>query len=99
MAIEIKQEKKGNPLIWIIILVVILGIGFWVVKTFLKPEEILSKPRMEDILPSPDSVRLNQADLNMSSILDNPIFQTLAPHISWPLPVSSLGHQNPFKQF
>lgn len=97
MAIEVQQEKKGNPLIWIIIIAVVLAIGFWFVKNFLMPEEILQKPKIEDVLPSSASQQLIKANLNIDSILGNQIFQTLAPHITWPLPSVQLGKQDIFK--
>ncbi len=97
MAIEVQQEKKGNPLIWIIIIAVVLAIGFWFVKNFLRPEEILQKPKIEDVLPSSASQQLIKANLNIDSILGNQIFQTLAPHITWPLPSVQLGKQDIFK--
>ena len=97
MAIEIKQEKKGSPLIWIIIIVVVLAIGFWFVTNFLRPEEIVQKPKIEDVLPSAASQELIKANLNIDSILSNQIFQTLAPHITWPLPSVQLGKQDIFK--
>jgi cytoskeletal protein RodZ len=97
MAIEVQQEKKGNPLIWIIITAVVLVIGVWVVRNFLKPEEILQKPKIEDVLPSAASQELVKANLNINSILNNQIFQTLAPHITWPLVSPALGRQNPFQ--
>lgn len=99
MAIEIQQRKKGNPLIWIIIILVVLIIGVWFVKNFLRPEEILQKPKIEDVLPSSASQQLIKANLNIDSILSNPIFQTLASHITWPLVSPVLGRQNPFKSF
>ena len=99
MAIEIKQEKKGNPLIWIIIIVVVLAIGVWVVRNFLKPEEILQKPKIEDVLPSSASQQLIKANLNIDSILSNQIFQTLVSHITWPLASPALGRHNPFQPF
>jgi len=99
MAIEIKQDKKGSPWLWIIILIVIFGLGIWLIKTFLKPEELLTKPKMEDILPTPSSQQLLDANLDMSGILTNPVFNTLAPHITWPLTVTQLGRQNPFQSF
>jgi len=99
MAIEVQQEKKGNPLIWIIIIAVVLAIGVWFVKNFLRPEEILQKPKIEDVLPSSASQQLIKANLNIDSILSNPIFQTLAPHITWPLASPALGRQNPFQPF
>lgn len=99
MAIEIKQEKKGNPLIWIIIIIVVLAIGVWFVNNFLRPEEILQKPKTEDVLPSPISSEVMNAKLNINGILNNTIFQTLAPHITWPLASPALGRQNPFKPF
>ncbi|NMB92540.1 MAG: hypothetical protein GYA31_02895 [Parcubacteria group bacterium] len=99
MAIEIQPEKKSNPFIWIIILVVIVIIGVWGVKTFLKPEEILPTPKLEDVLPSPVSPEVMKADLQINRILDDPIFKTLAPHITWPLPAKELGRQNPFQPF
>jgi hypothetical protein len=97
MAIEIKQEKKGSPLLWIIIIVVVLAISFWFVTNFLRPEEILQKPKIEDVLPSAASQELIKANLNIDSILSNQIFQTLAPHITWPLPSVQLGKQDIFK--
>ena len=97
MAIDVQQGKKGNPLIWIIIMVVVLAIGFWFVKNFLKPEEILQKPKIEDVLPSAASQELVKANLNIDSILSNQIFQTLAPHITWPLPSVQLGKQDIFR--
>jgi flagellar basal body-associated protein FliL len=97
MAIEIKQEKKGSPLLWIIIIVVVLAIGFWFVTNFLRPEEIVQKPKIEDVLPSSASQELIKANLNIDSILSNQIFQTLAPHITWPLPSVQLGKQDIFK--
>jgi cytoskeletal protein RodZ len=99
MAIDVQQEKKGNPLIWIIIIIVVLVIGFWFVKNFLRPEEILQKPKIEDVLPSSASQQLIEANLNIDSILSNQIFQTLIPHITWPLVSSALGRQNPFQPF
>jgi len=99
MAIDVQQEKKGNPLIWIIIIIVVLVIGFWFVKNFLRPEEILQKPKIEDVLPSSASQQLIKANLNIDSILSNQIFQTLTPHITWPLVSSALGRQNPFQPF
>lgn len=99
MAIEIQQEKKSNPFIWIIILIVIVVIGIWGVKTFLKPEEILPKPSLKEILPSEVSQNVYDADLKIDRVLDNAIFKTLAPHISWPLPNKELGHSNPFQPY
>jgi len=99
MAIEIKQEKKSSPWLRIIILIVILGFGIWLVKTFLKPEELLTKPKMENVLPTPSSQQLFNATLDMSGILTNQVFKTLAPHITWPLTVTQLGRQNPFQAF
>lgn len=97
MAIDIQQEKKGNPLIWIIIIIIVLIIGVWFVKNFLRPEELLQKPKIEDVLPSSASQQLIKANLNIDSILSNQIFQTLAPHITWPLVSPVLGRQNPFQ--
>ncbi|GEM_PF-1283626 len=99
MAIDVQQEKKGSPLIWIIVIAIILVIGVWFVKNFLKPEEILQKPKMEDVLPSSASQQLIKANLNIDSILSNQIFQTLASHITWPLVSPALGRQNPFQSF
>jgi cytoskeletal protein RodZ len=99
MAIEIQQGKKGNPFIWIIIIIIFLIIGVWFVKNFLRPEEILQKPKIEDVLPSSASQQLIKANLNIDSILNNQIFQTLASHITWPLVSPALGRQNPFQSF
>lgn len=99
MAIEIQQVNRGSPIPKILFIVVILVAGIWFVKNFLKPEEILPKPNLEDVLPSAASQDIIKANLNIDNILNNAIFQTLAPHISWPLASSDLGRQNPFQPF
>jgi len=99
MAIEIQTERKNNPLLWIIILVIILVIGFWVVKNFFQSGDVTIRPKAEEVLPSSVSQKVAQADLNVQGILNNPVFQTLTPHISWPLPTVTLGRPNPFQPF
>jgi hypothetical protein len=99
MAIEIQQDKKGNPIFWIIIILVILAIGFWVVQNFFKPSELFQKPKTEDVLPSPVSSEVMNAKLNINGVINNTIFQTLAPHITWPIASTALGRLNPFQPF
>ena len=99
MAIEIKTERKNNSLVWIIIFVIVIALGFWVVKNFFQSEEVTTRPKAEEVLPSPVSQEVAQANLNVQSVLNNPVFQTLIPHITWPLPTVSLGRPNPFQPF
>ncbi|MGC8651127.1 MAG: hypothetical protein ACP5RX_00635 [Minisyncoccia bacterium] len=99
MAIEVQQEKKSNPILWIIIILVILAIGFWIVKNFFQPSDLFQKPKTEDVLPSPISSEVINAKLNINGVISNPIFQTLSSHITWPLPSSALGRLNPFQPF
>lgn len=97
MAIEIKQEKKGNPLLLIITIVIVLAFGSWLVVNFLKPVEFLPKLKIEEVLPSSASQQLVKANLNIDNILNNQVFQTLSSHINWPLPSVQLGKHEIFK--
>jgi hypothetical protein len=99
MAIEIQQNKRHNPIFGIIVAVVIIGVGFWFVKNFLRPSDLFQAPQPADVLPSPISQQLAKASLNINGILTDPVFQTLSAHITWPLPTSELGRSNPFQPF
>lgn len=97
MAIEIKKQKKNNILLYLLIILVLFLIG-WIAWSFLKPEEIFQKPDIEDLLP-PSSQELIEAKLDIEIISNHPVFQTLSPHIAWPLDIPDLGRVNPFKVF
>jgi len=97
MAIEIQQEKRANPFLWLVILV-ILGVGGWFLWNFLKPQKLIKEPQIKDILPQ-SSQMLLQAKLDTQSVLNHPVFQSLSSHISWPLPSVQLGKTNPFQPF
>ena len=95
MAIEIKKQKGSNILSYFLIILVLFLIG-WIGWSFFRPGEIFQKPNIEDLLPS-SSQELIEAKLDIGIILNNPVFQTLSPHITWPLDVPDLGRANPFK--
>ena len=95
MAIEIKKQKRSNILSYFLIILVLFLIG-WIGWSFFRPGEIFQKPNIEDLLPS-SSQELIEAKLDIGIILNNPVFQTLSPHITWPLDVPDLGRANPFK--
>ena len=97
MAIEIKKQKKNNIFLYLVIILLLIIIG-WVGWSFFKPSDIFSKPDIEDLLPT-SSQELIGAKLNIGIVSNNPIFQTLNPHIAWPLDVPDLGRINPFKSF
>lgn len=97
MAIEIKQQKNSNLGV-LLILVLILIIGGWLVWNFLKPIELLQKPKIEDILPH-STQQLMNIELNINQVFDHPVFNTLVSHIVWPLEIPSLGRENPFEPF
>lgn len=97
MAIEIKKQKKNNIGLFLIIIVVLVIIG-WAGWSFLRPIEIFKKPTIEDLLPF-SSQELIQAELDIGKVLNHPVFQTLSPHIVWPLDIPALGRSNPFKPF
>ena len=97
MAIEIKQQKKNNIFIYLVIILLLIMIG-WVGWSFFKPSKIFSEPDIEDLLPT-SSQELIEAKLDIEMISNNPVFQTLNSHISWPLDVPDLGRVNPFKSF
>jgi len=97
MAIEIKKQKKNNILLYLIVILFLIVIG-WIGWSLFKPNDIFSKPEIEDLLPS-SSQELIGAELNIGIVSNNPIFQTLNPHIAWPLDVPDLGRANPFKAF
>jgi len=69
MAIEIKTERKNNSLVWIIIFVIVIAVGFWVVKNFFQSGEVTTRPKTEEVLPSPVSQEVAQANLNVQSVL------------------------------
>ena len=95
MAIEIKKQKRSNALSYFLIILVLFLIG-WIGWSFFKPGEIFQKPNIENLLPS-SSQELIEVKLDIGIILNNPVFQTLSPHITWPLDVPDLGRANPFK--
>ncbi|MDD2678122.1 MAG: hypothetical protein WC042_02160 [Candidatus Paceibacterota bacterium] len=98
MAIEIEESKKSNLGVVVFLLVILLAAG-WLVWNFLKPVEIIKKPKIEDIL-SPSSKELIEAKLDIGKITNHPVFQTLAPHTAWPPPETpNLGKVNPFQPF
>ena len=97
MAIEIKQQKKNNIFIYLVIILLLIMIG-WVGWSFFKPSKIFSEPDIEDLLPT-SSQELIEAKLDIEMVSNNPVFQTLNSHISWPLDVPDLGRVNPFKSF
>ncbi len=97
MAIEIKKQKKNNILLYLLIILVLFLIG-WIGWGFFKPGEIFQKPDIEDLLP-PSSQELIEAKLDIGIISNHPVFQTLSPHITWPLDIPDLGRANPFKSF
>jgi len=97
MAIEIKQQKKNNIFIYVVIILLLIMIG-WVGWSFFKPSDIFSEPDIEDLLPT-SSQELIEAKLDIEMVSNNPVFQTLNSHISWPLNVPDLGRVNPFKSF
>ncbi|RLG15493.1 hypothetical protein DRN69_02930 [Candidatus Pacearchaeota archaeon] len=97
MAIEIKQQKKNNIFIYLVIILLLIMIG-WVGWSFFKPSKIFSEPDIEDLLPT-SSQELIEAKLDIEMVSNNPVFQTLNSHISWPLDIPDLGRVNPFKSF
>jgi len=97
MAIEIKKQKKNNIFLYLVIILLLITIG-WVGWNFLKPSEIFSKPDIKDLLPS-SSQDLIEDRIEIEIISNDPVFQTLNSHITWPLDVPDLGRANPFKPF
>jgi hypothetical protein len=97
MAIEVKQQKSSNLGPFLIIAIILIIIG-WLAWSFLKPSDFFKQPDIKDILPS-SSQELIDAELNIGQVLNHRVFQTLAPHIIWPLEVPELGRPNPFKPF
>ncbi len=97
MAIEVKQQKQSNLGV-LLILILILVIGGWFAWNFLKPIEILQKPSIEDLLPG-STHDLTRIELNVNEVFNHPVFQTLFPHIAWPLEIPQLGRNNPFAPF
>ncbi len=97
MAIEIKKQKKNNILLYLLIILVLFLIG-WIGWSFFKSGEIFQKPDIEDLL-SPSSQEFIEAKLDIGIISNHSIFQTLSPHITWPLDIPDLGRANPFKSF
>jgi len=97
MAIEIQQEKRKNPLGWLIA-IIILGIIGWFGWQFFKPAQLTRQPKMEEILPTASQL-LMEAKLDTGGVLNHPIFLGLTSHINWPLPPPKLGKTNPFQPF
>jgi len=97
MAIEVRQRKKSNLGI-LLVIILILVIAGWLVWSFLKPIEILQKPKIEDLLPG-STQELISAELNVNQVFNHPVFQTLTSHIVWPLEIPQLGRKNPFEPF
>ena len=97
MAIEIKKQKKNNIFLYLVIILLLIIIG-WVGWSFFKPSDIFSKPDIEDLLPT-SSQELIEAKLDIGIVSNHPVFQTLNPHIAWPLDVPDLGRINPFESF
>lgn len=97
MAIEIQQEKQGNPFVWIIV-ILIIGVLGWFGWQFFEPSKYVKQPELKDILPSSSQLLL-EAKLDIQSVINNPVFQNLSSHIQWPLPPVSLGKTNPFQSF
>ncbi len=95
MAIEIKQQKKSNFGLWLAILILVLIAG-WLAWSFLKPVSLTKQFKIEDLIPSS---QLIPAQLDIKGVLNNPVFQTLTAHITWPLSVPPLGRSNPFQPF
>jgi len=95
MAIEIKQQKKNNIGLWLIVLVLVLIAG-WLGWSFFKPVHLIKQPQLKDLLPSS---QLIPAQLDVEGIVNNPIFQTLTSHITWPISFPPLGRSNPFRPF
>ena len=96
MAIQIQSRKKTNIglIIAVVVLVVIAG---WLGWSFFKPIQPGKELNLQDVLPSSSS--LIPSELQLNKVLDNPVFQTLIPHITWPLSIPSLGRSNPFRPF
>lgn len=97
MAIEIQQEKKGNPFVWLII-IVILGLIGWFVWQFFQPLKYVKQPELKEILPS-SSQLLIEAKLDTQGVINHPVFQSLSSHIEWPLEAGQLGKPNLFQPF
>ena len=95
MAIQIQSQKKTNIGLIIAVVVLVLIAG-WLGWSFLKPVPINRKPSLQDVLPSSSPV---PSELHVNKVLNSPVFQTLIPHITWPLSIPSLGRSNPFKPF
>ncbi|MFA5360770.1 MAG: hypothetical protein WC320_02270 [Candidatus Paceibacterota bacterium] len=97
MAIEVKQQKSSNLGSFLIIILVLIMIG-WLVWEFLKPSDFFKQPDIKDLLPA-SSQGLIEAELDINQVFNHPVFQTLSPHIVWPLEIPELGRPNPFKPF
>ncbi len=97
MAIEIKKENKSNLGSWIMILLIVV-LGVWILFQFIRPVKLIHIPRPEDVLPQ-SSYELVQAQLDIQGVLQDPVFQTLSSHISWPPSEVPLGKSNPFRPF
>lgn len=97
MAIEIQQEKQGNPFVWLII-ILLIGVVGWFIWQFFEPVKYIKQPELKDILPS-SSQLLVEAKLDTQGVINNPVFQSLSSHIEWPLPAIQLGKTNPFLPF
>jgi len=98
MAIEIKQQKKNNSGIFIILIIIaLIVIGYLFAKDFLRLEDFVKQPKPEEVLPSKEATQINNATLDISKIVNNPLFQNLTSHIQWPLPVVQLGKTNIFR--
>lgn len=95
MAIQIQSQKKTNIglIIAVIVLVILAG---WLGWSFFKPVKPSQGPNLQDVLPSSSFI---PSELHLNNVLNNPIFQTLTPHITWPLSIPVLGRSNPFKPF
>ncbi len=95
MAIEIQKKKKGGVSLLIILLVLV--VGGWLLFNLIKKTEF-TQPKIEEVL-SPTSQEIITAQLDINKILNNPVFLSLTPHISWPLSLPQLGKTNPFLPF
>jgi hypothetical protein len=97
MAIEIKKQKKNNVLLYIVIILGLIIVG-WIDWNFLKPSRVFKTPEAKDLLPS-SSQELIEAKLDIGIVSNHPVFQALISHITWPLGIPDLGRANPFKPF
>lgn len=96
MAVEIPQEKKFNWTIVIVVVIVLLAAYFAYTLFFTSGSSVSIKP--EESVP-PLTLRVNDLQLNIDSILSNTVFGTLKSHIN-PITVpQQIGRPNPFMPY